>query len=337
MSCYAVNDTFASCRPSCAGSEHDGTKGWQCTQLGSASKYPLGCAWSGASCEMDHMCCTAGDKCIVKDQWWTACIRPEEAYTWDGTVLGGNRGAYELMPAAEGDEASGASLYCFTVVPPDKWSKHMLKLTMHNRAGIFLCDSVDVFEMTEDEAALDRPFVAMWSDRVRASGKYLLFDWTVKVDLNVLFLPDRLRTRIETVRPQALRALYLTSSRDRPQPFLGEDFKVMSRGGVQMLLDHVDGCNDNLLEEAEDGFLQQCWALLGGGYMIDPMLYRAADGAQACSKSDVVAFGSLNEVSEWQCCNDLTIGLPHEFDEDGVCQLGYVVDFNPTDPPIMGA
>jgi hypothetical protein len=114
------------------------------------------------------------------------------------------------------DQADGSSLFCFLLVVPWGTEHELVKWQHKERKGIFDCDQHAVYSNTTNidlmgaqvllvptdlacptggqwKTRLNTPiFIKLWQQVVR-DGQYSLTAWTVKVDPDAVFLPQRLR------------------------------------------------------------------------------------------------------------------------------------------------
>jgi len=149
-------------------------------------------------------------------------------------------------------------------------------------------------------------------DQIRADGKYLAYDWFVKVDADCVFAPDRLRSHIKQLRPPAYQAIYLKNNGMDPglgnNGFLGA-IEIFSKRAIQVYYDNADGCRKYFgLGCGEDGFFKGCMDALGVGYMKDVEIFFPDHGAGACRQGQRVAFHPLKDPKKWQHCWDIVLG-----------------------------
>jgi hypothetical protein len=178
------------------------------------------CAWSGENC-MASKCCADTQRCnwnFQKCDWFTCyskdanyagCVTGKPPFDWNGTRLGGFA-PWEVPPAAPETLIQGMSLFCFTVVmwhnaPTEGFwdSEAALALNQKDqRKGIFQCDDHAFFEGRPLNGGGDGSirnidsFIYVW-DVVRKDGRYAEYDWTIKVDADAVFFPDRLKLHLD--------------------------------------------------------------------------------------------------------------------------------------------
>lgn len=127
----------------------------------------------------------------------------------------------------------GASLYCFSLVVPDTYELGMIKMQWEERASIFDCDEFATYSNRVLELApglttgvvnttLQCPkggefgtalntdiFLAVW-DKVLRDGRFTKHDWTVKVDPDAVFFPQRMRA-VAYAHPEQPNGVYLNN------------------------------------------------------------------------------------------------------------------------------
>merc|ERR1719203_1898489 len=302
-------------------------EGWKCKKLGNRTKWEAGCSWIGHPCETTNLCCQVGAACVVKDEQFTGCVQTQIITTWDvrpnpipedweGTTLGGARDEYEV-PAASGDEErASTTLFCFMAYLPDSEEVQLMQTAKDAKASIYACDEFAEFESWqsgvqqwdtgEGGASLTNTdvFLNVW-EQVKANGKFLKTDWTVKVDPDALLVPDRLRSHMAALNPPANRPIYLKNNGMDAglgnNGFLGA-FEVLSRQALQIFLDNSDGCKEAFgLDTGEDGFLKGCMDALGVGFMTDANLFKPDFSPGACTNTEMAGFHPLKEHSQWLC------------------------------------
>merc|ERR1712117_832049 len=150
---------------------------------------------------------------------------------------GGDQGTSQL-PQATPDEAAGTTLFCFTVVTPQGvvapgvkpgYEKQLLDLFKSKKVGLCACDDWSVYEGVRvttgswQSVVNTDIFNKVWQ-QVKTEGKYKQRDFTVKVDADAVFFPDRLKAHIEGLRPPKNTAVY----------FHNIDFKFKFQGALEV-------------------------------------------------------------------------------------------------------
>jgi len=343
FTCFAKDDTYATCMRDCGG---DDKKDWSCKAHGNRSRFEPGCAWAGKSCAKDQLCCNIGFNCIVKDETFVGCVHAVQKSTWfakklplpagwKGDFIGAGRTEYSVPAAPEGQPVAGTTMYCFMAMLPDSQEVDLMKLAKQGKASIFACEASDVFHSWQSakngwdtgEATLANTdvFINVW-EQVQKSGRYLDFEWTVKVDADAVLVPSRLKQHIAGLRPPANRAIYLKNNAMDAglgnNGFLGA-VEVFSKIAVQIYFDNYHDCKTTLgLNAGEDGFFKGCMDAIGVGFMTDPALFKPDISAGACIAKEHAAFHPLKQPVDWQCCLDILNGHHHNV-VYGHCDLGY--------------
>jgi len=112
------------------------------------------------------------------------------------------------------------SLFCWALFLPNTYEQELLEMQYSQRASLFACDEYEVYTNRTFElvpgvttkfvdsdlhcqlggqymTAMNNPiFIKAWKAVVR-SGTFLSHDWTVKVDTDSVFFPDRLRNIVQ--------------------------------------------------------------------------------------------------------------------------------------------
>merc|ERR1711920_130355 len=150
-------------------------------------------------------------------------------------------------------------------------------------------------------------FAKVWDD-VKGGGEYLKHSWTVKVDADAVFSPDRLRIKLQKyIKPPPQTALYFHNI-DFKFNFMGA-LEVMSKEAVDIFLNGVDDCLKHIgTDGGEDYFTMQCLDALGVGHMSDFSLlddkYTHGHGwnlfdVGPCTHQSIVAFHPYKHVNSW--------------------------------------
>lgn len=325
--CFKKDKYWATCKETC-----EKSLDWTCEALGERSKYPAGCAWAGQDCSQDHLCCNRGFVCAVKDEDFTGCVITKKTSTWaaqkipipadwDGTVLGGGRDEYQVEQAGPKDTVIGNTLYCFMAFLPKSYEEGLVELAKKNKASIYGCDKHDLYHTWESssagwdtgESTLQNTdvFVKVW-EQVGDRGDYLNYDWTVKVDPDCVFAPDRLRGHIDSYNLAEWQAVYLKNNGMDPglgnNGFLGA-IEIFTKKAVSIYLDNAAGCLEALGTQAgEDGYMKGCMDALGVGFVMDENIFFPDFASGACRNGERVAFHPLKEPDEWQNCWDILLG-----------------------------
>ena len=180
------------------------------------------------------------------------------------------------------------SLFCFVVATTADAELLRMQLVDFKR-GLVECDEFQVYsdreviesipttlaikgdagclpessEHTQPGYCLNAPqFREVW-DFVLASGVYTRASWTVKLDLDTVFFPGRLRQRLQDMK------LHYTDPWVLPECGNRGPLIVISRAAMDWLASNKQGCWDrwimNRMDQAfgEDGMISQCLACQG--------------------------------------------------------------------------
>jgi len=330
MTCFQKDDTWAACRETCEEGEEDDK--WSCKALGERAKFDAGCAWAGNDCKTSKLCCNRGFVCAVKDEEFTGCVLTKSTSTWvsasvaipaewEGTVVGAGRDEYEMQPAGAEEPKAGTTLYCWIAFMPDSYEVGLVDMARNNKGSIFGCDAHDTFHTwqggsggwdTGESTLMNTDvFIKVW-EQVGERGDYINYDWTVKVDPDCVFSPDRLRGHIDSWNMPPWASVYVKNNGQDPglgnNGFLGA-IEILSKKAVMIYLDNAQGCLDAMgTESGEDGFMKAAMDGLGIGYVLDVDIFFPDNGPGACMNEARVAFHPLKDPDDWQHCWDILLG-----------------------------
>jgi len=231
------------------------------------------------------------------------------------------------------ERSKGQSLFCFCLMMPSSYEQQLIALQYRNGAGIFGCDEYSVYSNLslevapqvrtlivrsnltchkggEFQTALNTDiFMAVW-EKVMTDGRYLLHDWTAKVDPDSVFFPVRLRG-ILLRYIEDVHGVYLNNChRGMHGPL-----EVFSRVAVQRWASGRERCIAHFTKLCsgpckwgEDMFIDQClwkvlqvqrindWNLLVEDHCDPP------PGWQSCHRASVAAFHPFKTVDGYARC-----------------------------------
>lgn len=320
-----------------------------------------GCGWPGDDCRQSSCCRLEAEKCFSKDSTWAACtekctpgihetdpINPEvgKRTPWACTVLGGYRPPPKVLKAKEGSQA-GTSLFCFSVVSPhlgppgigcpggvpcptrNPYEDALVQNQRSTKQGIFACDESDVLwanvvnEGPWRSFANTDIFLAIW-DEVFKKGTYARHDWTVKLDPDAVFLPDRLKIHLKSLGAPKDTALFLKNINFK-FGFMGA-LEILSTKAMDKYHEGKEQCAKFLGHEGgEDFYMMSCLTALGVSHMRDDSLlndkYALGDAAcraagtctydvrdtSPCNNQASVAFHPYKDVSVWNECHQRAV------------------------------
>jgi len=258
-------------------------------------------------------------------------IAGPRACTKTTPALRSNRSSTSLTtaPPAQSTKQLGplyVSLYCFLVLMPTGYEPDLVRSQVQHSAGVFACDEHEALSV----AAMDlgsgihtltikgiqstkgawgswlntRNFLQAW-DALIAKGRFLKHDWTVKVDPDCVFFPDRLKLHLQKLLPMGTdEDLYIKNC---PKDFgMMGSMEVFSRGAVETYGKRKAPCFTKLNPDksGEDGFMQACMEMLHVGNRQDfGLLIDSYCGFGNCASSDwTVAFHPYKDTTRWFQC-----------------------------------
>jgi len=327
QTCFKKDQYWATCQESC---EKHGN--WSCEALGPRAKFDAGCGWAGEDCSLSKLCCNRGFVCAVKNSDFTGCVLTESTSTWEaqsvpmpadweGTVVGGGRDEFEVPQAGLDEPKIGTTLYCFMAYLPDSYEEALIALAKKNKASIYGCEKADLYHTWQSgsggwdtgETTLMNTdvFVKVW-EQVQERGDFIHYDWTVKVDPDCVFAPERLRSHIQSYNLASWAAAYIKNNGQDPglgnNGFLGA-IEIFSKRAMLIYMDNAAGCLKALGTQAgEDGFMKGCMDGIGVGFKFDVDIFFPDNGAGACMNEARVAFHPLKDPEKWQHCWDILTG-----------------------------
>jgi len=235
------------------------------------------------------------------------------------------------------------SLYCFAYFRPDTAEEDLVRSQAQQGVGIFECDEYGVYagenvtlgktargeelssiavdirgsDMGDCETSAHTvcnalTFLRIWS-RVVEEGSFLRHAWTVKVDFDAVFFPNRLRALLDEHTTGVARYVWNLKCWSSIQ-FLGP-LEILSRAALEFYDDRSWACVQHLnwRTVGEDLFMQECLDYLKvphvdlsgilsdnsapPGHDPDPCAY------VACTDQEKVAFHHFKTPKEWDVCH----------------------------------
>jgi len=345
--CFQKGEYWATCMDYCDSNVTQ--KGWSCKKLGERTRFEAPCSWAGQSCSKTHCCSNEGFSCVVKDDTYSGCVKTNQHTTWidqpvplpagwEGTKLGGWKSEYQVAAAAPGAPMAGTSFFCFMAILPKSNEEALMAVAKKNNAGIFACNASAVFHSWKsgsgawDTGAATLINTAVFlkvMDWVKADGRYLQYDWSIKVDADCVFVPSRLRQHIWGLRPPPDTAMYLKNNGQGKMGnggFLGA-IEVFSKKAMEMYFDNADDCAKYLgTNSGEDGFFKGCMDAIGAGFMLDAQMFEPNFDPSKCTIASHAAFHPIKYASHWQRCWDLSF--------NNKCPGSTYDCMGPLDPPL---
>jgi len=294
-------------------------------------KMEAGCDWAGQSCWDSKMCCNKGFTCNKKDDTFAGCVQALTIATfseqpvdlpagWDGEKFGGWRDEYAVAPVQEGQDMAGTSMYCIMAILPDSPEMELLYTAKRNGGSIFGCNASSVYRAwqtgaagwdTGEDTVINTAVFLKVMEYVKEDKLYLNYDWTVKVDADCVFLPDRLRSHLWGLRPPANVPIYLKNNHLEGlgnSGFLGA-IEVFSREAMKKFMDNAKECGQFLgTNSGEDGFFKGCMDAIGVGFMADTSMFKPNFDPAICTNGMYAAYHPIKYATHWQRCWDLATG-----------------------------
>jgi len=294
-------------------------------------KMESGCSWAGEDCWGTKVCCNKGFTCNQKDDKFAGCVQAVTVTTWDaqpvampdgwlGTKLGDWRDEYSIASVGEGEDMAGTSFYCIMAVVPDSAEMALLWKAKENNGSIFACNASSVYKAwqtnsegwdTAEATVVNTAVFLKVMDQVKEDKIYLNYDWTIKVDADCVFLPERLRGHIWGLRPPANVPMYLKNNHLEGlgnSGFLGA-IEVFSREAMRRFMDNAQECGQYLgTNSGEDGFFKGCMDAIGIGFMADTSMFKPNYDTATCTNGMYAAYHPIKFPSHWQRCWDIATG-----------------------------
>jgi len=300
--CFRKNKYWAACQATCV---RDGK--WSCEALGKRAPQITQCTWAGEDCSLTKLCCNINTKCIRQNAQAALCTTQAPA-GWNGAVLGGAVGEHVVAAAGAGPIA-GASLFCFMAVLPGSAEEGLRQAAEGKQGSIYACEAHAVYpsepagmanQGTWNSFVNTDAFVKVWL-RVRADRVYLSHDWTVKVDPDTVFFPDRFRAHLGQLRPPVGASVYIKNC-NVGFGFMGA-IEALSRKATHDLLASIGECHRTMGgHSGEDGFLKECLDMVGAGYMTDANVLGTPHDTSNCADGGRVAFHPRKDAGSWLGC-----------------------------------
>jgi len=239
-----------------------------------------------------------------------------------------------VAPSVNRTNASG--LFCFALVMPFGYEPELLALQHRKRTGIFGCDEHAAFSnrslgsapglvtgLLAADLECERGgemrtqlnldvFEAVWAQVIH-DGRYKEYGWTVKVDVDSVFLPSRLRLLLanHSGAEDHPHGMYFNNCRFG----MHGPIEVFSRAAVGALGSGWEQCRRHYHQLCagrcwwgEDLFVDQCLSeVLGVRRSFDASLLREErcdppKHWESCHEHDVVAFHPFKTANAYKRC-----------------------------------
>merc|ERR1711920_816926 len=156
-------------------------------------------------------------------------------------------------------------------------------------------------------------FMDIWH-QVQFASNYSDYDWTVKVDADAVFFPDRLKAHLEGLRAPKGAPIYLENV-DYKFKFMGA-LEILSKEAVDVFLENKDTCRDKLGNDGgEDFWTKSCLDASGVGFMSDYALLKdkyteyfieSLSDVNHCDDDQPVAFHPHKSDVYWMTCYEVS-------------------------------
>lgn len=288
----------------------------------------VNCSWGGEDCSQTQCCndvkCDKdfggcwGYSCYKKDEYFSGCSLWPPPKAWNGTWQGGPREHRTIAAAGSQVAVQESSLYCFSVVnwkagrPTSFWNSEA-ELADNLRAkgaGICQCDSHDFYDgdftPTAEWGSFSNIdfFQQIWQ-QVKNNGRWKNHGWTVKADVDSVFIPKRLKDHLYNLRTPLGSRVYLENIWYKFK-FMGA-LEILTREALQVFLEFGHSCIRGAHDGGEDFFMKSCMDGLGIDHQSDFDLLRDRYAAQngPCTDGWKVAYHYMKKVEDWnQCYNE---------------------------------
>jgi len=320
LQCYSRDEYWSSCMAACNTTMKfgDNVETWSCDTHGNRTEVELGCTWGNEECTVTKNCCHPGFSCVMKEDERAYCTKETDKPGWEGKVIGGGHWEWEVQPAKPGENESGTSLFCFLAVLPGSAEEGLQWAAESKNASVFACDEHAVFNSWQsargDDGGADVSeqwgsvintdvFVNVW-EQVLADGRYKKHDWTVKVDPDAVFFPDRLKYKLGNLHAPDGWPIYIKNTL-KDFGFLGA-CEVLSVAAVNKYFRYYHECFATIsAKSGEDGYIKGCMDMVGAGYMLELDVLRTPWHPDACTDPGRVTFHPRKDPEQWdQCYNE---------------------------------
>jgi len=220
----------------------------------------------------------------------TSLVRVDQ--TCPSTKLDRSRGDPML---GKGKSSGRPTIWCWMLIKPDVQELSLLRLHLCLNTSLFRCDEHTLFSNVSvrslmgalpgaslmQEVVLQQSletvyggpwktslntdlFIAIWRDIFRRR-LHLRQEWSVKLDADTVFIPDRLTPILSHIGPPAKRnaELYMNSCSWCVVKLIGP-IEIFSRAALKQLDESMNRCEKEVdyHDVSEDVFLERCFALL---------------------------------------------------------------------------
>jgi len=233
------------------------------------------------------------------------------------------------------------SLFCIEVVRVKGYELPMVRAQQRARASIFTCDEYVVFSdggvrrkigvgpdglqimsivipqikesmgnlhaagVTTNSWLNTQTFLQVW-DLTKKDGRFLHHDWTIKVDPDAVFFPERLRLKLKAHTYKDANLFFMNCDRFNPVAMYGS-LEIFSRKALENYLAKQWKCRNELQWHGwgEDYFMSHCFDHIQVGRVYDFQLIGDKRCHYApCSDTSKVVYHDYKTLPLWfQCWN----------------------------------
>jgi len=264
-------------------------------------------------------------KCFQKDSYFGGCkFKPVD--DWDNTQLGEFRGWGQITNP--GQPAQGSRLLCIVVQSPNNRVKEDLLIAKASEMGIgiFGCDEHSIYQGAVAAKTAWKSisntdiFINVWN-QVKAEGKYLSTDFTLKADPDCVFFASRIKMHLEKLQVPKDEPVYLKNC-DFKFRFQGS-LEIFSTQAMEQYYKYGDECAAKIGHlGGEDFYIMTCMDAIGVGAMEDDTIlydkyatgeHLILDDVSHCASGWTAAFHPFRTVDVWQDCANAALKAEQDF------------------------
>jgi len=233
-------------------------------------------------------------------------------------------GALEDMDVPKVEPIPHPTLYCFALMLPHSYEQGLLAMQFQAEVSLFACEAYSVFSnaaievthgltshIVDSDLKCDKGgefgtalnlniFIAVWK-KVVEDAVFLEHDWTVKVDPDAVFFPQRLRG-IVAMHPETDKGVYLNNC------------KFGLHGPIEVFSRHAVTTWSTGHKQCIDHFWKLCHGdcLWGEDLFIDQCLAKVL-GAQRENDYRILTEDHCDPPKDWDSCTDESRVAFHPF------------------------
>merc|ERR1712151_269233 len=147
--------------------------------------------------------------------------------------------------------------------------------------------------------AIPKVFQSIWEE-VKDDKQYLDYEWTVKVDPDVVFFPDRLKDHLKKLSAPKTPGIYVKNSNAK-FGLLGA-VQVYSKDAMKTYFKNHKDCSKNMVTNAENVYMMTCLDSAGVRYMRDDMML-----------NDQHTFYFVCDMKDLSYCGDVRFAAYHPY------------------------